>query len=233
VIFGVKTVYMQQSLFGSVLSAQEHPSAQSKNTSQKLADVLFTVVDLETTGLSAKKNAITEIVAIQYLKGVEQAMYSSLVKPTETITEEITRFTGITNEMVDQAPSVLSVLNELCQFSGSYPVIVGHNISFDIKFIREKLEQNAMGSLQSIFDLSSSLCTKTLAQKCLPGLPSYQGIVVATHLGVSNPNPHRAEYDVRMSAGILFALLDKLSVERPDIQTLSDLLAYQGPLSER
>lgn len=64
----------------------------------------------------------------------------------------------------------------------------------------------------------------------MPGLPSYAGVSVATQCGVYNPNPHRAEYDVRMSAGILFALMSQLR-ERDNLRTVADLLTYQGPIA--
>lgn len=58
-------------------------------------DTVFTVIDLETTGLNSKKNAITEIVAIQFKNGIEIAKFSTLVKPTEPVTPESEAITGI------------------------------------------------------------------------------------------------------------------------------------------
>jgi DNA polymerase III epsilon subunit-like protein len=70
-----------------------------------------------------------------------------------------------------------------------------------------------------------------LAVKTLPGLPSYEGIVVATTCEVYNPNPHRAESDVRMSAGILFELIKRLRAQGQPMSTVQDLLAWQGVLN--
>lgn len=228
---------MQQSLFGSLI--QDDAPAGGSPTATAMIDTLtaslhetvFTVLDLETTGLSAKKNAITEVVAIQYKGGQEIGKYSTLVKPTEPITEESEMITGISNEMVKNAPALVMVLSELAGFVGPNPVIVGHNIGFDINFLREKLTETGMSSFIPRFDLSRALCTKALAQRAMPGLPSYEGIAVATACGVKNDNPHRAEYDVRMSAGILFALLERLPSNGSLTEdTLEALLAYQGPL---
>ncbi len=218
---------MQQSLFAMAVPEPVTEKVESV-TDKKLTEVVFTVIDTETTGLSAKKNSLTEVTAIQYKNGEEVAKFSTLVKPTEVIPPEVEALTGISNEMVQQAPPLITVLGDLCAFVGPNPVIVGHNVGFDIRFIQEKLEQAGLSAQASRFDITRAFCTKALAVKLFPGLPSYEGIVVATHCGIHNPNPHRAESDVRMSAGILFHIIDRL---KEQAQTVQALLDYQGPLS--
>ena len=233
---------MQQSLFG-MLSASPAVSENPADTDQRtmknktdlntpIREACFTVLDLETTGLNAKRNAITEVTAIQYVNGEEVAKYSTLVKPTEAISPEVESFTGITNDMVKDAPAVVMVLSELAGFINESPLVVGHNVSFDLGFLREKLQVNGLAGFLDRFQYPKSFCTKVLAQKALPGLPSYEGVVVATACGYHNPNPHRAESDVRMSAAILFHLINKLSAEK-GLKTVGDLLAFQGTLNER
>ncbi|MEB3286706.1 MAG: 3'-5' exonuclease [Vampirovibrionales bacterium] len=221
----------QPSLFGSF--AQQATDGQGTLACQldePLTQAVFTVMDLETTGLNAKRNAITEIAALQYRNGEMIKRFVTLVKPAEIIPEEIEQFTGITNEMVKSAPATVMALSDLGAFIGEQPIIVGHNIGFDINFVREKFQQNGLGLFADRTLLSRALCTKVLAQKIMPGLPSYEGIVVATSCGVINPNPHRAENDVKMSADILFALIQRLQEQNPGIRTARDLLAYQGVL---
>ena len=226
---------MQQSLFGSLATAETSTPeniAQSMD-SVLLEDAVFTVLDLETTGLSAKKNAITEVTAFQFRNGEQVGIYSTLVKPAEEIPEEVELLTGITNDMVRHSPALVMVLSELSGFLGEAPIIVGHNVAFDVGFLREKITQSGLGTFLDRYDLSRSFCTKVLAQKALPSLPSYEGVMVATAIGYHNPNPHRAEADVRMSAGILFELIKRVKAENPKLKTLQDLLNYQGILSER
>jgi DNA polymerase III epsilon subunit family exonuclease len=198
-----------------------------------LEEAVFTVIDLETTGLNAKKNAITEVTAIQFRNGEEIGKYSTLVKPAEPIPEEVELLTGISNEMVKSAPALIMVLSELSAFIGEAPIIVGHNVAFDIGFLQEKVTQNGLSVFEARYNLDRAFCTKVLAQKSLPSLPSYEGIVVATAIGYHNPNPHRAEADVRMSAGILFELIKRLQAENASLKTVQHLLDYQGVLSER
>lgn len=227
---------MQQSLFGALALSQESDTVcrtESSLLKTPLEEAVFTVLDLETTGLSAKRNAITEITAIQFRAGREVACYSTLVKPMEAIPEEVEMLTGISNEMVRHAPALVMALSELSGFVGENPLIVGHNVAFDIGFLREKLQQSGLSVFQERFAMERAFCTKVLAQLALPGLPSYEGIMVATAIGYHNDNPHRAEADVRMSAAILFSLIERIRRERAAMRYVNDLLGYQGILSER
>ncbi len=222
---------MQQSLFAMALAEPaEQPKQQALDT--PLSDVVFTVIDVETTGLSAKKNSLTEVVAIQFKNGQELEKFSTLVKPTEDITAESEAITGITADMVKDAPALITVLTDLCSFVGAAPILVGHNVGFDVNFIREKVGSVGLNSFVDRFELSRSFCTKALAVKAIPGLPSYDGVTVASSCNVYNPNPHRAEYDVRMCAGILFAVIERLRKEGVPMNTLQDLFNYQGSLEK-
>lgn len=224
---------MQQSLFATALATAEPEVSTTPEIllDTPLSETVFTVIDVETTGLSAKKNSLTEITAIQFKNGQELGKFSTLVKPSEPVPPEVETLTGITNEMVQNAPPLIQVLTDLCGFTGQTPIIVGHNVGFDIRFIQEKLQQTGLASFQSRFEITRAFCTKALAVKALPGLPSYEGVVVATQCGVYNPNPHRAEYDVRMSAGILFEIMRRVQGQHASIQTVRHLLNYQGNLS--
>jgi DNA polymerase III epsilon subunit family exonuclease len=222
----------QTSLFASLF---QEPSNETRLDlmAQPFDTATFVVIDLETTGLNAKKNSITEVTAIKYVNAEALSVFSSLVKPHESIPIEVEALTGITNEMVAQAPPLVMVLNDLLQFLGKEQIIVGHNVSFDMAFLQAKSEACGFYGLEDRLSLEKSLCTKVLAQKVLPHLPSYEGILVATQCGYHNPNPHRAEADVRMSAAILFALVDKLRSAGQPIHTVQDVFNVQGILQAR
>jgi DNA polymerase III epsilon subunit-like protein len=230
------TMAVQTSLFASALQnetpANAHQSAKASTAlfNTPLSEAIFTVIDLETTGLNPKRNAITEMTAIQYQNEQQIGIYSTLVQPKEPISPEIESLTGISNAMVANAPPLVMALNELLTFIGPNPIIVGHNVTFDLGFLKEKCNEVGFGSLEARFGKQQALCTKVLAQKAMPGLPSYQGLVVATQCGYHNANPHRAEADVRMSAAILFALTKRLQAEGHALTTVGELLAYQGLL---
>lgn len=94
----------------------------------------YTVVDIETTGLSPEYDEIIEICAFKYRGGELVNKYSTLVKPEREVNDFITQLTGITNNMLASAPSAVDVMQPLYDFIGS-DVIVGHNVNFDINFL--------------------------------------------------------------------------------------------------
>lgn len=229
-------MFEQHSLFSALLCDEAPDAAMAGEglLKQPLSEACFIVLDLETTGLSATRNAITEITAIRYINGVEQEIYSTLVQPKEPIPPEVEDLTGITNDMVKAAPPLLVVMNELFNFMGSTPLIVGHNVAFDLGFLHAKAKECGFLNMEDRLAYQRAFCTRNLAQKVLPGLPSYEGIVVATQIQYHNPNPHRAEADVRMSAAILFEFSKRLQAEGVlKTNTVEGLLDYQGRLAPR
>lgn len=94
----------------------------------------YTVVDIETTGLSPEYDEIIEICAFKYRGGELVNKYSTLVKPEREVNDFITQLTGITNNMLASAPSAVDVMQPLYDFIGS-DIIVGHNVNFDINFL--------------------------------------------------------------------------------------------------
>jgi DNA polymerase-3 subunit epsilon len=94
----------------------------------------YIVLDLETTGLDPTYDEIIEIAAIKYSNGEKISEFTTMVKPQNKINEYITKLTGITNEMVNNAPRIEKVLPDLMKFLGD-SVIVAHNANFDINFL--------------------------------------------------------------------------------------------------
>lgn len=106
----------------------------------------YVVIDLETTGLSPDYSEIIELAAIKVKDNEIIDKYQQLVKPDEEIDEFITSITGITNEMVKDAPKINDVLNNYLEFIGDN-VILGHNVSFDVNFVYD----NALNCYDKIF----------------------------------------------------------------------------------
>jgi DNA polymerase-3 subunit epsilon len=103
----------------------------------------YTVIDIETTGLDLFYNSIIEVSAIRVRNSEVQDKFSSLIKPPKHysfedsdyyyVDEFITKLTGITNEMLDDAPEVTEVLPEFVESIGD-DILIGHNVIFDINF---------------------------------------------------------------------------------------------------
>ncbi|MDO4532035.1 MAG: exonuclease domain-containing protein, partial [Bacillota bacterium] len=123
VIYGVEAYLIDD--LGSVVTM---PRGQS-------LDDTFVVFDIETTGLSRETESITEIGAVKVQNGKIVDRFSTFVNPEKPISAEITKLTGITNEMVAEAPKIHEVLPDFLEFCGD-AVLVAHNAGFDMGFIR-------------------------------------------------------------------------------------------------
>ena len=160
---------------------------------------MYAIVDIETTGGHASGNGITEIaICIHNGKKVVER-YSTLVNPGRDIPIYISALTGITNEMVKEAPPFADVAHDIYHLLNN-KIFVAHNVNFDHSFVRYHLAA-AGYELQC-----NKLCTVRLGRKILPGLPSYGLGKLCRHLGIENESRHRAAGDAEATA-ILFSLL--------------------------
>jgi DNA polymerase-3 subunit epsilon len=160
---------------------------------------MYAIVDIETTGGHANANGITEVaICIHDGKKVTQR-YSTLVNPNRDIPIYIQALTGISNEMVSDAPRFEDVAADIYHLLHG-KIFVAHNVNFDFSFIRYHLA--AAG-----YDLQcNKLCTVRLGRKILPGMPSYSLGKLCRHLGIENESRHRAAGDAEATA-ILFSIL--------------------------
>jgi DNA polymerase III epsilon subunit family exonuclease len=91
---------------------------------------IFVIVDLETTGLSPYKHAITEIAAVRFDGNEIIGEFQSLVDPERHIPSFITKLTGISNDMVEGSPTICEILPDFLKFLGD-DIFVAHNARFD------------------------------------------------------------------------------------------------------
>ncbi len=159
----------------------------------------YAIVDIETTGGYASANGIIEI-AIRIFDGekvVEQ--YETLINPGQVIPKYIQAFTGITNEMVADAPYFEEVAEQVFTLLQGN-VFVAHNVNFDYSFVKNHLDHFGY-----TFH-AKKLCTVRLARQILPGHPSYSLGNLCHSLGIDLNNRHRAGGDADATV-ILFQQL--------------------------
>ena len=173
---------------------------------------MYAIVDIETTGGYASANGITEIaICIHNGKKVVEK-YSTLINPHREIPVYISALTGISNEMVRDAPGFDEAAADIYHLLNG-KIFVAHNVNFDYSFVRHHL--TAAG-----YDLQcNKLCTVRLSRKILPGLPSYSLGKLCRHLGIENQSHHRAMGDAEATS-ILFSLLLKNDTENHIIKAL-------------
>ncbi len=129
-----------------IISDNEFESTNSKPKREKgnnLLEVIdnYVVFDIETTGLDPYYDEIIEIGAIKVKGSIVVDTFQTLIKPKEEISPFITRLTGITNTMVENAPSIEESISIFLEFVGK-KIVVGHNVSFDINFVYDYSDGN-------------------------------------------------------------------------------------------
>jgi DNA polymerase-3 subunit epsilon len=163
--------------------------------------VKYAIIDIETTGGNAFTDRITEIAL--YVHDGEKVVdeFTSLLNPDRPIPPFVSRLTGISDEMVADAPRFHEIAKELVLRTEDC-IFVAHNAQFDYSFIRE--EFRSLGYTYS----RDYLCTVKLSRKILPGHPSYSLGNLCSRLGIQVENRHRAGGDA-MATVKLFELLLK------------------------
>jgi DNA polymerase-3 subunit epsilon len=162
---------------------------------------MYAIVDIETTGGYAAANGIIEI-SIQIFDGekvVEQ--YETLINPDQNIPKYIQAFTGITNEMVQDAPRFEEVAEKVFTYLQGN-IFVAHNVNFDYSFIKNHLEFYGYS-----FN-AKKLCTVRLSRQIFPGLPSYSLGNLCNSLEIDLENRHRAGGDALATVTLFKKLLD-------------------------
>ncbi len=160
----------------------------------------FVVFDIETTGLSKERDKITEIGAVKIKNKEIVDTFSTFVNPLRPLTEEITKLTGITDEMLADAPVIDAVLPDFLSFCGD-AVLVAHNANFDVGFIRAAAYSLHMPSVDN-----TVLDTLELSRSLLTDLTRHKLDIVAERLGVSLEGHHRAVNDAQATAEIFLKL---------------------------
>ena len=162
---------------------------------------MYAIVDIETTGSYASANGIIEI-AIRIFDGENVTeQFETLVKPDQAIPKYIQAFTGINNEMVQDAPRFEEIAEKVYTYLQGN-IFVAHNVNFDYSFLKNHLE-NYGYSLTA-----KKLCTVRLSRQIFPGLPSYSLGNLCHSLEIELNNPHRAGGDVSATVVLFKKLID-------------------------
>ncbi|MBR5817071.1 MAG: PHP domain-containing protein, partial [Clostridia bacterium] len=175
----------------------------------------FIIFDIETTGLSALTCNITEIGAVKYRGGKISDKFSTFVNPGQPIPENITEITGITDDMVKDAPDVKTAVTQFLEFCGD-SILVAHNANFDTSFIKKAAEDYSIPFNNPYLDtlaLSRHINTDLKKHK-LDSLQQYYGLEAFNH--------HRALDDAEMLSKIFECMCKKLKKE--GIANINDMV---------
>ncbi len=185
-----------------------------------LDDVEFVVVDLETTGTGAwRGERVTEVAAVRVHRGRVTPLFESLVNPGRPIPWFVTRLTGISDDLVRDAPSFGEIAGELA-FHLADRVFVAHNALFDWSFLEAEYSRVALGDIRRL--VPAQMCTVRLARRLLRHLPRRNLDAVCDHYGVDIARRHRAMGDAEATAHVLVGLLR--DAERAGLWSLEAVL---------
>jgi DNA polymerase III subunit epsilon len=153
----------------------------------------FAIVDIETTGFHRSAHAITEIAIIVHDGNKIVDSFQSLINPQALINPYVSRMTGITNEMLRDAPEFHQVAKQVWNLTDG-AAFIAHSVNFDYSYIRDEFK-----SLGADYR-RKKLCTVRLSRKIFPGYPSYSLGNICAQLGIKIENRHRAMGDAAATA---------------------------------
>ena len=174
-------------------------------------------IDIETTGLDSQNDAIIEIGAVRFSGSRVEKEWHTMVNPGRRIPPFITHLTGITDQMVLQAPSIQAVIAGLSDFVGTAPVL-GHNVRFDLAFLRR----------HRILQVNETLDTYEMAAVLLPNAGRYNLSALAQSLNLPVNNWHRALNDAHLSRMIFLRLYEE-AMQIP-ISLLAEIIRLSEPI---
>jgi len=171
---------------------------------------MYAIIDIETTGLSANAEKITEIAIFIHDGNEIKEEFCTLINPEKKIPYRITQMTGITNQMVEGAPKFYEVGKKIVELTEG-KTIVGHNVSFDYSFLRSEFKSFGYDYSRKVLD------TVRLSRKLIPGRKSYSLGKLCNDLGIANHARHRAAGDA-LATTRLFEMLRGIDPELENVK---------------
>src|SRR5512133_3096378 len=163
---------------------------------------MYAIVDIETTGGSARLEKITEIAIYQHDGNEVTGEFVTLINPERNIPYYITSLTGITNEMVEDAPRFYEIAKKIVEFTEGR-TFVAHNARFDYSFLREEFKSLGFNFSRHLLD------TVALSRKLLPGHKSYSLGNICKDLQITINGRHRAAGDAFATVKLFEILMEK------------------------
>ncbi|MDP2776054.1 MAG: helicase C-terminal domain-containing protein [Anaerolineales bacterium] len=168
-------------------------------------------LDIETTGLEESRDSIIEVAALKFNGRRVENEFTTLINPGKHIPDFITGLTGIDDRMVREAPRLLDIAPDLNAFVGDAPIL-GHNVKFDIGFLRKA----------GLFQFQQTLDTYELASVLMPAASRYNLGSLGQQLNIPLPATHRALDDARVTHACYVRLLE-LARKLP-LETLQEIV---------
>jgi DNA polymerase III epsilon subunit family exonuclease len=166
----------------------------------------YSIIDLETTGSNAFGQKIIEIGIINYDGEKIEEVYSTLINPEKYISHGITMVTGITNEMIADAPKFYEVAKKIVEMTEGR-VFVAHNVFFDYRFLQREFQELGYVYKRDVF------CTCKTSRSVFPGLSSYSLQNLCTEFNIPRKAAHRALSDAEDALELFKRISNKSEIK--------------------
>ncbi len=166
----------------------------------------YVCVDIETTGLSKDKDSIVEIGAIKVVDGKKKEVFEQLINPERKMPSGAMMVTGITDDMLEDKPTIEQVMPKFVTFCQGYPLL-GHNVSFDYGFLKTNAARLKLNWSASCMD------TLKIAKKYLPQLPSRKLEYLCDYFDIIDEHHHRAMNDAQITIALYQILAERFYQE--------------------
>ncbi len=199
-----------------VVNDLDRPRILMGETEKNFDDEII-IFDVETTGLSYKNDRLTEIGAVKIRNRSIIDSFDIMVNPEKHIPEKVSELTGITDEMVADAPKEKEAVEKFIEFCGQNTVLVAHNANFDNNFIKAVCERHSIKFEYALLD------TLVFCQCILPELGRHKLGYLAKYLKLGKFNAHRASDDAMMLGKVYLELLNRFINSDKKSEKLNDL----------
>lgn len=191
------------------------------SSKRKLSSIEFCAIDLETTGVNPAFNKIVEIGAVRFRLDGTMETFHSLVNPRVSMPENVIKIHGITDSMVESAPSIEELLPDFSDFMGN-TILVIQNPRFDLSFIDRAFKTHGVSCRQLW-----ALDTVRLAKKYFTGLPNHKLSTLSEHLGLDHKK-HRALDDAIVCMKVFLEVLKGRGLDSDS--SLEDVINLHGEI---
>ncbi|WP_124219978.1 PolC-type DNA polymerase III [Aquisalibacillus elongatus] len=193
---GIKVLYgLEANLVDDGIPIAYNPASVDLN------DANYIVFDVETTGLSASYDKIIELAAVKIYQGEIIDRFERFANPHQKLSQTTIDLTGITDDMVADAPEIEDVMSDFNEWMGN-DILVAHNASFDIGFINAAFQRMGIEKVSNpVID------TLELARLLYPELKNHRLNTLCKHLNIELTQHHRAIYDAEATGYLLWSLV--------------------------
>lgn len=183
----------------------------------------FVAVDIETTGLNPKCEKVIEIGAVKVENGILVGEFQTLIQPNRKLNEFVVQLTGITDEMLENAPEEEEAFAKFLDFAGE-EVLLGHHLIFDYSFLKR------MAVNQKISFERNGIDTLKIARVFLPELEKRTLDFLCAHFQIVNGHAHRAFEDAKATAQVYQCMAERFYNETEEVKKIfsPEPLLYQA-----